>query len=111
MVGNGISVVDGLPGGETLPLSVTPDARVLWFTSLLSLATGIVFGLAPALRATRVDLSSSLKEGRGSLPARSKSVLAKALIVSQVALSVVLLIRRLVRSQSSQLAKRRHRIQ
>jgi len=79
-------------GGETLPLSVTPDARVLWFTSVLSLATGVLFGLAPALRATRVELSSSLKEGRGSLPARSKNVLAKALIVSQVALSVVLLI-------------------
>jgi predicted permease len=79
-------------GGETLPLSVTPDALVLWFTTLLSLATGILFGLAPALRATRVELSSSLKEGRGSLAARSRNVLAKALIVSQVALSVVLLI-------------------
>jgi predicted permease len=79
-------------GGEALPLKVAPDARVLTFTTLLSLATGILFGLAPALRATRVELSSSLKEGRGSLPARSRNVLAKALIVSQVALSVVLLI-------------------
>ncbi len=79
-------------GAETLPLRVAPDARVLAFTCLLSLATGILFGLAPAFRATRVDLSSSLKEGRGSISARSSNFLAKALIVSQVALSAVLLI-------------------
>jgi len=79
-------------GEETLPLQVAPDARVLAFTSLLALGTGILFGLAPALRATRVHLSSSLKEGRGSVSARSGQLLAKALIVSQVALSTVLLI-------------------
>ena len=79
-------------GAETLPLRVAPDARVLVFTTLLSVVTGILFGLAPALRATRVELSSSLKEGRGSISTRSRNVLAKALIVSQVALSAVLLI-------------------
>ncbi len=79
-------------GDETLPLHVAPDARVLAFTSLMSLVTGILFGLAPALRATRVDLSSCLKEGRGSASARSSQFLAKTLIVSQVALSAVLLI-------------------
>ena len=79
-------------GEEILPLRVAPDARVLAFTTLLSLATGILFGLAPAFRATRVDLSSSLKEGRGSVSVRSSNFLAKALIVSQVALSAVLLI-------------------
>lgn len=79
-------------GEEVLPLHVAPDARVLMFTTLLSLATGILFGLAPAFRATRVDLSASLKEGRGSVSARSSQFLAKALIVSQVALSAVLLI-------------------
>lgn len=79
-------------GEETLPLQVSPDSRVLVFTSLLSLATGILFGLAPAFRATRINLSSSLKEGRGSVSARSSQFLAKTLIVSQVALSAVLLI-------------------
>jgi len=79
-------------GEEILPLQVAPDARVLAFTSLISLVTGILFGLAPAFRATRVNLSSSLKEGRGSVSARSSQVLAKTLIVSQVALSAVLLI-------------------
>ena len=71
-------------GAETLPLRPAPDARVLAFTTLLSLATGILFGLAPALRATRIELSSSLKEGRSSISTRSRNVLAKALIVSQV---------------------------
>jgi predicted permease len=79
-------------GAETLPLRAAPDTRVLAFTTLLSLATGVLFGLAPALRATRIELSSSLKEGRGSISTRSRNVLAKALIVSQVALSAVLLI-------------------
>ncbi len=79
-------------GVEMLPLRIAPDARVLAFTSLLSLATGILFGLTPAFRATLVNLSSSLKEGRGSVSARSNNLLAKALIVSQVALSAVLLI-------------------
>jgi len=79
-------------GTEALPLQVAPDARVLAFTTLLSVATGILFGLAPALRSTRVELISSLKEGRGGISTRSRNVLAKALIVSQVALSAVLLI-------------------
>jgi len=79
-------------GSETLPLHVAPDARVLAFTTLLSVATGILFGVAPALRATRVELSSSMKEGRGRISTRSRNVLAKALIVSQVTLSAVLLI-------------------
>jgi len=79
-------------GADTLPLHMAPDARVLMFTTLLTVATGILFGLAPALRATRIELSSSLKEGRGSVSARTGNLLARALIVSQVALSVVLLI-------------------
>ena len=79
-------------GGETLPLQVAPDAQVLALTTLLSVATGILFGLAPALRATRIDLSAPLKEGRSSGLARSRNVLAKALIVSQVALATMLLI-------------------
>jgi predicted permease len=78
-------------GDEALPLHVAPDARVLAFTTLLTVATGVLFGLAPALRATRVELSSSLKEGRGSISTRSRNVLASALIVSQVALSAMLL--------------------
>ena len=79
-------------GDEPLLLNVAPDARVLGFTLLVSLATALLCGLAPALRATRVALGSSLKEARGSVAAASRTRLAKALIVSQVALSLVLLI-------------------
>jgi len=79
-------------GDEPLPLNVAPDARVLGFTLLVSLATALLCGLAPALRATRIALGSSLKEARGSVASTSRTPLAKALIVSQVALSLVLLI-------------------
>ena len=85
-----LTMVSG--GGESIPLRVAPDAMVLLFTTLLSLVTGILFGLAPALRATRIDLSTPLKESRSSGLSRSRNRLAKALIVSQVALSAVLLI-------------------
>ena len=79
-------------GDEPLPLNVAPDARVLGFTLLVSLATALLCGLAPALRATRIALGLSLKEARGSVASLSRPRLAKALIVSQVALSLVLLI-------------------
>jgi len=76
-------------GQEPLPLDVAPDSRVLLFTLLLSLATPLLFGLAPAWRAARVELNASLKQGRST--ALVHSPLAKALIVSQVAFSLVLL--------------------
>jgi len=79
-------------GREPLPLDVTPDARVLGFTFVVSIATALLCGIAPALRATRIALGSSLKEGRGAASVTSRTPLAKGLIVSQVALSLVLLI-------------------
>jgi predicted permease len=74
--------------------SINPrlDLRVLAFTFGLSLLTGIVFGLVPALRATRVDLTPSLKDtGRGS-SATTRSLLTRSLVVAQVSLSLLLLI-------------------
>jgi predicted permease len=85
-----LAMVSG--GPEPLPLSVAPDARVLGFTFLVSLAAALLFGIAPALRTTRFDLTPALKEGRGAVSVAGRSILAKALIVSQVALSLVLLI-------------------
>jgi predicted permease len=68
------------------------DGRVLGFTMGLSLLTGIVFGLVPAWRATKVDLTPTLKDsGRGS-SAASRSLFGRGLVVMQIALSLLLLI-------------------
>ena len=79
-------------GGGELVLDLPIDLRVLGFTIAVSLLTGIVFGLAPALRATRVDLTSALKDNARSLASASRPLLTKALIVVQVSLSLVLMI-------------------
>jgi predicted permease len=69
------------------------DGRVLAFTFLLSLATGVIFGLAPALQASRPDLVPALKdEASAAAQGRRRLSLRSALVVAQVALSLVLLI-------------------
>ena len=68
------------------------DWRVLGFTLALSFLTGIVFGVAPAFRSTRVDLSPTLKDGGRGSSAVHRSWLSRGLVVVQVALSLLLLI-------------------
>jgi putative ABC transport system permease protein len=69
------------------------DLRVLGFTLAISVATGILFGLAPALHASRQDLGNSLKEaGTSTTSNRSRQGLRAALLVSEVALAIVLVI-------------------
>ena len=79
-------------GGPALELDLRLDLRVLGFTTAVSLLTGILFGIAPALRATRVDLGPALKDSTRSIVGGSRLGLSKALIVVQVALSLVLLV-------------------
>src|SRR5258705_9954184 len=68
------------------------DLRVLGFTLGLSCLTGIIFGIVPALRATRMDLTPTLKDtGRGS-SGYTRSLLSKSLVVAQVSISMLLLI-------------------
>jgi predicted permease len=89
---DGLLTVSGWGGRGLRALEPQLDWRVLGFTFALSLLTGLVFGLAPAWRSTRVDLTPSLKEsGRGS-SAVHRSLLSRGLVVFQVALSLLLLV-------------------
>jgi len=79
-------------GQGMLGFAKSLDFRVLWFAIVLTLATNILFGLAPAMRATRLDLQSTLKDQGSSVSAgRSHISLRNVLIVSQVALTTLLL--------------------
>ncbi|HKX00458.1 MAG TPA: ABC transporter permease [Bryobacteraceae bacterium] len=79
------------PGSEMLPIHVTPDLRVLGFTVAVAMLTVFVFGAAPALRATRVELAGTLKSSRGVISPGTRNRLARGLVAGQVALSTVLL--------------------
>jgi len=68
------------------------DWRVFVFTFLMSVLAGVVTGLAPALRATRFDLQTTLKEGGGALLASGRRLFRSGLVISQVAICVVTLI-------------------
>jgi predicted permease len=82
-----------LAGSPDLPITSSPDPRVLGFTLALSLLTGLLFGLAPAWQATSPHLAATLKDLAGSVsPNRNQVRLRKALVVSQVALSLLMLI-------------------
>ncbi len=73
--------------------SVTIDNNVLAFTVILSLATGLLFGLLPALRAARPDLSDSLKEGGRAVSASlSRNRMRAALVAGEMAVALMLLI-------------------
>lgn len=79
-------------GNRPISIQVGLDHRTLLFTLFAGLFTALLFGLAPALRATRVDLSPSLKEGSaGSLGRGPQFGLSRFLVIGQVALSTVLL--------------------
>jgi len=79
-----------LPGGVSIAsLAAALDARVLLFTFALSLATGLVFGLAPALQAARTELGTSLRAGgRGGTTASART--RSALVAAQIALCLLL---------------------
>ena len=71
-------------------LAPTLDWRVLGFTVGVTLLTGILFGLVPALRSTRVNLNDSLRDGGRTTASGSRLNLAKGLVIVQVALSLLL---------------------
>jgi predicted permease len=80
-------------GPDAVPLDVHTDTRVLAFTAALAILTGVLFGLAPALRATRVDVAPVLKDNsRGLTGGVSRITAGKVLVVAQIAISLLLLI-------------------
>jgi predicted permease len=94
-IGGGLGVLVGRWSQALLPLSVGQaaplDWRVLTFVLIVTVTTGIAFGIAPALRATGMNVSATLKDTSRSV-AGSRSVLSKVLLVAQVAISLVLLV-------------------
>lgn len=91
--GGALGIVVGYWSKKLLPFgqNTSIDLQVLAFVAGISMLTGLIFGLVPALRGTRVDLSSAMKESGRSVAA-SRSWLSKGLLITQVAISVVLLI-------------------
>lgn len=80
---------NNLPQGP--PIAV--DAPVLLFTVVLSVLTGVIFGIFPALQLSRTDMNSTLRdEGRGATGSHSRAQLKNILVVGQVALTMLLLI-------------------
>ena len=86
-----LALVPSSPGSPIL-ISATPDVRVLGFTLALTALTGVIFGLVPALRASRPDPWTTLKDTIGSIAGAGGSLfLRKGLVTAQVALSFLLL--------------------
>lgn len=74
----------------TISLDVSLNLRLLAFTFAVSVCTALLFGTLPALRSTRLELNSTLKSGRGTPSHGARTPLAKALVISQVSLSLLL---------------------
>jgi predicted permease len=96
--GGALALALGLAGAPALravgipdAVRLTPDARVLAWTLGVALLTGVGFGLGPALRAARADLSHAVKDG-GAGAGRARSRLRGGLVVAQVAVSLVLMV-------------------
>ncbi|HXB75468.1 MAG TPA: ABC transporter permease [Candidatus Acidoferrales bacterium] len=87
------ALIGFLPVGVTaVTLTSTPDLRVLGFTLAVSVVTGLIFGLAPAIQSTRPELAGTLKDQAGAVVGGTSVMLRKSLVVAQVALSLLLLI-------------------
>ena len=73
-------------------LDLTLDWRVLAFTSAVAMTTALLFGLAPAMRATRIQPMESIKEQGRTIAAESRAGVGSALVVAQIGLSLVLIV-------------------
>jgi predicted permease len=87
------SALERIPIPSDVPFSLilVPDLRVLGFTLLMALATGLIVGLAPIRQAVSTNVEAQLRNGAGTGTAR-RSLVGSALIVAQLAVSLVLLV-------------------
>jgi putative ABC transport system permease protein len=81
-----------MPEGVPRVAAIAVDLRVLSAAALLSIVTGMLFGIVPALQLSRPDLTTALKDGSRSSAGRGRQHLRSALVVAEVALAVVLLV-------------------
>jgi putative ABC transport system permease protein len=89
----GTDLLTGLSPAKMLQLQpVAADARVLGFTLLISLMTGLLFGLAPALQAARQDAQIALKESAKSSPGKRQRRLRESFVVAEIVFALALLI-------------------
>src|SRR5439155_2874963 len=97
LLGGGVGLLLAVWGSAALPrlfsiaIDLQLDFRVVAFTTALSVSTGILLGLAPALGSTGVDPGLALKTGSAGFGARHRSALGKGLVIAQVALSLLLI--------------------
>ena len=77
---------------SAMPVDIHFDARVLLFTALVSMAAGLIFGIAPAWKTTQLDVVSSLKASKSGSADRFTPAFGKLLIVAQMVFSVVLIV-------------------
>jgi predicted permease len=75
-----------------LRISTAPDLRILFFTLAVTVLTGVLFGLMPALQTTKPDVASTLKDEAAAVVGGGHGALRKSLVIAQVTLSLLLLI-------------------
>ena len=86
-------LVSAATGNIPRAAEISVDGSVLGFTGLIALLTGVIFGLAPAIQLSKADLNDALKDtGRGSTGGLRRARTRSALVIAEVALSVILLI-------------------
>jgi predicted permease len=91
--GDLIGRMGDLQGALGVAATIQPDLRLLAFATAVSLGTAALFGIAPALRATRIDLASALRtEAVGAGSDTNRAIARSVLVAGQIAVSVVLLV-------------------
>jgi len=85
-----LRMISGGPDADLLPIDVSLNLPLLGFSLAVTVGTAVLFGIVPALRASHVEVTGALKDGRSSANAATRNLMGKVLIVAQVSISFVL---------------------